>query len=128
MESKIVDKIIDIYHQKTNIKLDKKEYSLYNIQYCGGRPKLDIDGYMLIMQLNDENSISIEVVYSKTYNLDLDNLVYQDSYYKRYRLNDFINYCLNINNLVNFDNDFTPTDGMWGKLDHWHYWKYKKNQ
>ena len=28
-------------------------------------------------------------------------------------------------NWINFEKDYSYTDGMWGKLDHWHYWKYK---
>ena len=87
MESQIVDKILDIYYQKTNIKLDKKEYLLYSTQYCGGRPRLDIDGFMLIMQIEgeeDENTIRIEVIYSKRYNLELNNLIYEDSYQEKY--------------------------------------------
>ena len=129
MESQIVDKILDIYYQKTNIKLDKKEYLLYSTQYCGGRPRLDINGFMLIMLLNDENTICIEVIYQERYNLELNNLIYEDSYQDKYRLNDFIHHYLeNDSNWIHFNKEFTPTDGMWGKFDHWHYSKYRNKQ
>ena len=126
MESQIVDRILNIYYQRTNIRLDKKEYLLYSTQYCGGRPRLDIDGFMLIMQINEENTIRIEVIYSKRYNLELSNLIYEDSYQEKYRLNDFVYHCLsNDSNWINFEKDYSHTDGMWGMNDHWHYWKYE---
>ena len=78
------------------------------------------------MQINEENTIRIEVIYSKRYNLELSNLIYEDSYQEKYRLNDFVYHCLSKDsNWINFENEIVPTDGMWGINDHWHYWKYE---
>ena len=131
-EDNIVDTIINIYNLNHQDNIVKKHYFLYETQFCGGIPRLDSEGYMLIMELDQENTIRIEVIYADRFNLTIQNLIYKEAYSRRYRFNDFIYNTLTSDDLwVNIGKDdnnndinITPTEGMWGVFEHWHYQRY----
>ena len=145
-EDQIINKIIIIYNEKTKDKqiVFNSDFKLFEYFYCGGRPKLDSRGMLLIIKYDDKHFIGIktdELSYrSELYNRDnpLENIyIYIDEIMgeKGYiieeckNIEEFIKIHLTYENgWVGSDDEFEPDEGAWAcgaKLDTNHYHEFK---
>jgi hypothetical protein len=140
----IKNKSIELFNKISDKKInDNEDFKIFRYYYCGGRPRLDSQGYLLIIKYDEDHYIGIETEEIQLlYNRDLfnhknpleniylnNNSFIGSNSFKIQNCNsieEFVSINLTLENgWVSSNDNYEPDEGAWigCKLDFNHYFE-----